>query len=115
MSYADVLVMPVQKRNLEHYRELSRKSEALWREYGAIDYHEWIADDVKPGKVTSFPQSLQLKDDEVVGVGVIIFKSRAHRDEVNAKVMADPRMKIDLDKAPFDAQRMFFGGFNPLY
>lgn len=115
MSYTDVFVVPVQKKNMERYREFARLSEELWREYGAVDYKEFIADDVKPGEVTSFPQSLQLKDDEIVGVGMVSFKSRAHRDEVNKKVMDDPRMKdLDMSKAPFDGKRMFFGGFTPL-
>jgi uncharacterized protein YbaA (DUF1428 family) len=111
MAYIDGLVIPVPKKNLDKYREEARKSAALWREYGALEYREWIADDVKPGEVTSFPQSLKLKDDETVVLAWIVYKSRAHRDEVNAKVMADPRMKIDLATLPFDAKRMFFGGF----
>lgn len=115
MAYIDGFVVPVPKKNIEAYKELASRSQKLWREYGALDYQEWIADDVKPGEVTSFPQSVQVKDDETVVLSWIVFKSRAHRDEVNAKVMADPRMKMDPSSFPFDGKRMIFGGFAPLF
>jgi uncharacterized protein YbaA (DUF1428 family) len=111
MAYTDGFVVPVPKKNLEQYRKLAQQACKVWREYGALDYHEWIADDVKPGEVTSFPQSVKLKDDETVVFAWILYKSRAHRDEVNAKVMADPRMKMEPSNLPFDGQRMFWGGF----
>ena len=86
------------------------------REHGALDYREWIADDVKPGKLTSFPQSVMLKPGEVVVFSWIVFKSRAHRDRVNAKVMKDPRLAdmMDPKSLPFDGKRMIYGGFKLL-
>ena len=88
---------------------------SIWREYGALEYHECVADDVKSGEVTSFPQAVKLKDDETVVFSWIVYKSRAQRDEVNAKVMNDPRMKdMDPKSLPFDGKRMFFGGFEPI-
>lgn len=114
MAYTDGFIVPVPKKNLEQYRALARQSAALWREYGALEYREWVADDVKPGEVTSFPQSVILKDDETVVFAWIVYKSRAHRDEVNEKVMKDPRMNMDPASMPFDAKRMIFGGFEPL-
>ena len=115
MAYVDGFVLAVPKKNLEKYRELARLADAVWREYGALDYREWIADDVKSGEVTSFPQSVKMKDDETVAFAWILYDSRAHRDEVNEKVMKDPRMKYDPATMPFDGQRMFFGGFKPLF
>ncbi len=115
MSYIDGFVVPVPKNKLEAYQDLARLAERVWREYGALEYREWIADDVKPGKLTSFPQSVQLKDDEVVVFSWIVYKSRADRDEINAKVMNDPRMKNDPSAWPFDGKRMIFGGFAPLF
>jgi uncharacterized protein YbaA (DUF1428 family) len=114
MSYVDGFVVPVPKNKLNEYREYARLGESVWREYGALDYQEFVADDVKPGKVTSFPQSVQLKDDETVVFSWITYKSRAHRDEVNEKVMKDPRMKNDPATWPFDGKRMIYGGFSPL-
>jgi uncharacterized protein YbaA (DUF1428 family) len=86
----------------------------VWKEYGALEYVEGVADDVPPGKVTSFPQSVKLKRDEVVVFSYIVYKSRAQRDQVNKQVMADPRMKMDPKSLPFDGKRMFWGGFKPL-
>ena len=92
---------------------MSRKSAKVWRDHGAIDYKECVADDVKPGKSTSFPQSVKLKPGETVVFSWILYKSRAHRDRVNRKVMADPRIASMMDpkKMPFDGRRMFWGGF----
>ena len=116
MSYVDGFVVPVKKDDMEKYRQIARQSGELWREHGALEYHEYVADDVKPGEVTSFPQSVQLKPDETVVLSWILFKSREHRDEVNAKVMSDARMEsmMKADDMPFDVKRMFFGGFAPL-
>jgi uncharacterized protein YbaA (DUF1428 family) len=116
MAYVDGFIVPVPKKNLDAYREVARKAGAVWREHGALDYREWVADDVKPGKVTSFPQSVQLEPDETVVFAWISFKSRAHRDEVNAKVMSDPRLETMMDPASmvFDAKRMIYGGFDSL-
>ncbi len=116
MAYIDGFLVPVPKRNLKAYRTLSTKAGKIWREHGAIDYWECVADDVKPGKVTSFPQSVKLKAGETVLFSWIVYKSRAHRDQVNARVMADPRLdKLMAGKrAPFDGKRMIYGGFKPL-
>jgi uncharacterized protein YbaA (DUF1428 family) len=116
MPYVDGFVVPVPKRNLKAYRRLAAQAGRIWREHGAVDYWECVADDVKPGKVTSFPRSVKLKAGETVLFSWIVFKSRAHRDQVNAKVIADPRLAKMMDgKAmPFDAGRMIYGGFKPL-
>src|SRR5262245_60270984 len=114
MAYIDGFVVPVPKANLGKYREFARLAATVWREYGALEYREWVADDVKPGKLTSFPQSVQLQADETVVFAWITYKSRAHRDEVNAKVMKDPRMQTEPAAWPFDGKRMIFGGFEPL-
>ena len=114
MSYIDGFIVPVPTGNLEEYKKFAQLASKVWREYGALDYREWIADDVKPGKLTSFPQSVQLTADETVVFSYIVYKSRAHRDEVNAKVMKDPRMQNDPAKWPFDGKRMIYGGFQPI-
>jgi uncharacterized protein YbaA (DUF1428 family) len=112
-NYVDGFVVPVPKKNIDAYRRMSRKAGKVWREYGALEYRECIADDVKPGKYTSFPQSVKLKPNEVVWFSWIVYKSRKHRDTVNAKVMKDPRIAnmMNLKDAPFDGKRMFWGGF----
>ena len=116
MAYVDVYVLPVPRRNIEQYREMATKAGTIWREHGALEYRECIADDVKAGQLTSFPQSVQLKDDELVIASYIVFSSRAERDEVNAKVMSDPRLADMMDPMtlPFDGKRMFWGGFETL-
>ena len=116
MPYVDGFVVPVPKRNLKAYRSLSTHAGKIWREHGALDYWECVADDVKPGKVTSFPQSVKLKAGETVLFSWIVYKSRAHRDQVNARVVADPRLDklMNGKRAPFDAKRMIYGGFKSL-
>jgi uncharacterized protein YbaA (DUF1428 family) len=116
MSYVDGFVVPVPKKDLAAYRRMARKAGKVWREHGALEYRECVADDVKPGKLTSFPQSVKLKPDEIVVFSWIVYGSRAQRDRVNKKVMADPRLAsmMDLKTLPFDAKRMFFGGFKVL-
>ncbi|HKC45835.1 MAG TPA: DUF1428 domain-containing protein [Burkholderiales bacterium] len=116
MAYIDGFVLPVPKRNLEAYRRMARTSGKVWREHGALAYMEGVADDVKVGKHTSFPQSVKLKPGETVVFAYILYKSRAQRDRVNAKVMKDPRLaKMMNPKAlPFDGKRMFWGGFKVL-
>jgi uncharacterized protein YbaA (DUF1428 family) len=111
--YVDGFVLPVPKRNVAAYRQFARKAGKVWREHGALAYVESVADDVKPGKWTSFPQSVKLKSNEIVWFAYIVFKSRRHRDAVNAKVMKDPRSAdmMDANNMPFDAKRMIFGGF----
>ena len=113
MRYVDGFVVPVPKKKVAAYRRMAQKAGKVWREHGAIEYFECVADDVKPGKHTSFPQSVKLKPGETVVFAYIVYKSRAHRDRVNAKVMKDPRLKSMMDpKAlPFDGKRMFWGGF----
>lgn len=112
-KYVDGFVLPVPKRNLDAYRRVARKAAKVWREHGALEVRECVADDVKPGKVTSFPQSVKVKRGETVVFSWITFKSRADRDRVNAKVMEDPRMAamMDAKDMPFDGQRMIYGGF----
>ena len=116
MAYVDGFVLPLPKANLGKYREIASKAGAVWREHGALSYHECIAEDVKPGKLTSFPQAVQLEPDEIVVFSWIVYESRARRDEINAKVMNDPRLKSMMDPAsmPFDGKRMIFGGFETL-
>ena len=116
MSYVDGFVLPVPKKNLAAYRRMATKAGKIWREHGALEYHECVADDVKPGKSTSFPQAVKLKPGEVVLFSWIVYKSRAQRDSVNKKVMSDPRLAFMMDpkKLPFDGRRMFWGGFKPI-
>src|SRR3979409_1204293 len=116
MNYVDAVVVPVPKRKLAAYRSLARLSGKIWRERGAREYCECAADDVKPGKRTSFPQSVKLKPGETVVFAYVVYKSRAQRDRVNAKVMKDPRLAemMDPKKLPFDGKRMFWGGFKLL-
>jgi uncharacterized protein YbaA (DUF1428 family) len=112
-NYVDGFVLPVPKKNAEAYRRIARKAGKIWREHGALAYAECIADDVKPGRYTSFPQSVKLKPNEAVWFSWIVFKSRRHRDQVNAKVMKDPRLAgmMDAKAMPFDGKRMIYGGF----
>ena len=115
-KYVDGFVLPVPKRKLAAYLKIAKIAGKVWRDHGAIEYVECVADDVKPGKITSFPQSVKLKKDEVVVFSWIVYKSRKHRDQVFGKVMADPRLlkMMDPKKMPFDGKRMFFGGFKTL-
>jgi uncharacterized protein YbaA (DUF1428 family) len=111
--YVDGFVLPIPKKNAALYRRIARKAGRIWREHGALEYRECVADDVPPGKVTSFPRSVKLGAGEAVWFSWIVFKSRAHRDRVNAKVMQDPRMAtmMDASRMPFDGKRMIYGGF----
>ena len=113
MRYVDGFVTPVPKKNLAAYRRMARKAGKIWRDHGALDFVECGADDAKPGKWTSFPQAVKLKADEVVWFSWIAFKSRRHRDRVNAKAMKDKRLApmMDPKAMPFDGKRMFWGGF----
>ncbi len=115
-KYVDGFVVPVPKANLAAYRRMARLAGKVWREHGALEYVECVADDVKPGKRTSFPQSVKLKPGEVVIFSYIVYKSRAQRDQVNKKVMADPRLAAMMNpkSMPFDGKRMFYGGFKLL-
>ena len=110
--YVDGFVVPVPKKNLAAYMKMARKVGKVWKEHGVLEYTECVADDVKPGKLTSFPQSVKLKPNETVVFAWVTYKSRKDRDRIMTKVMADPRL-AGMDKAPmpFDTKRMFFGGF----
>jgi uncharacterized protein YbaA (DUF1428 family) len=116
MPYVDGFIVAVPKKNLEAYRAMAKKAGKVWREHGALEYCEWVADDVQVGKRTSFPRSVKLKPGETVIFSWITYKSRAQRDRVNAKVMADKRLAgmMDIKSLPFDAKRMIFGGFESL-
>ncbi len=116
MAYVDGFVVPVPKKKLQAYRNMARKAGKIWREHGALQFRECVADDVKVGKRTSFPRSVKLKAGETVMFSYIAFKSRSHRDRVNAKVMKDPRLAdmMDPKSMPFDAKRMIYGGFKVL-
>ncbi len=112
MAYFDFMVIPAKADRMGDYKKLVTKSAKVWKKCGALSYAECVADDVKPGKSTSFPRSLKLKTDEVAVVAFIGFKSRKHRDQVWARMMKDPFMAgFDMKAAPFDGKRMFFGGF----
>lgn len=114
--YVDGFVLPIPKKNSARYRAVARRMGKIWREHGALEYVECIADDVKPGKLTSFPISVKLKAGEAVWFSWIVFRSRKHRDRVNAKVMEDPRVAkmmaaMGQGSSLFDAKRMIYGGF----
>ena len=113
MPYVDGFIVAVPKKNLAAYRRMARKAGKVWREHGALDYREWVAEDVKVGKRTSFPRSVKLKPGETVVFSWITYKSRAQRDRVNAKVMKDPRLAgmMNPKALPFDGKRLFWGGF----
>jgi uncharacterized protein YbaA (DUF1428 family) len=111
MTYVDGFVVAVPKQNLDAYKALARKAGEVWKEHGATAYVECIGDDVPYGKLTSFPRAVQAKDDEIVAFSWIVYQSRAQRDEINAKVMADPRLKAEMSNMPFDGKRMIYGGF----
>jgi uncharacterized protein YbaA (DUF1428 family) len=116
MQYVDGFVIPLPKKNIAAYRAIAKKAGKVWRDHGALEVKECIAEDVKVGKHTSFPQSVKLKPGETVVFSWIVFKSRAHRDRVNAKVMKDPRLAkmMDPKKMPFDGKRLIYGGFETL-
>ncbi len=115
-GYVDGFVMPLPKSNIERYREVATAAGGLWIEHGALDYKECLADDVQVGEVTSFPRSVKLEDGETVIFAWITYKSRAQRDKINKKVMADPRLgdMMNGKSMPFDGKRMIYGGFESL-
>jgi uncharacterized protein YbaA (DUF1428 family) len=115
MQYVDGFVVPVKRKQLRAYARIARQMGRLWRKHGALEYRECVADDVKRGKVTSFPRSVKLQRDEIVVFSYIVYRSRADRDRVNAKAMNAPIMKKMMKRPmPFDLRRMFFGGFETL-
>jgi uncharacterized protein YbaA (DUF1428 family) len=113
MAYVDGFLTPVPKKKIADYKRVSEKMGRILRELGALEFRECIADDVKWGKRTSFPRSVKQKAGETVFFSYVVFKSRAHRDRVNARVMKDKRVAATMDPKsfPFDAKRMIYGGF----
>ena len=114
--YVDGFLLPIPKRSKQAYLKMARLAGKVWREHGALDYKECIADDVKPGKWTSFPQAVKLKKNEVVWFSYIVYKNRKHRDRVLKKAMSDKRLAgmMDPKKLPFDGKRMIYGGFKTI-
>ena len=114
MKYVDGYVSPVPKKNLKTYIRMARVGEKMWRKYGALDYKECIGDDLKTKWGTPFPRMMKLKPGEVVVFSYIVFKSRAHRDRINAKVMKEMEKMCEPKEMPFDVKRMLYGGFKVL-
>lgn len=113
--YVDGFVLPVPKKNLEAYRRLARKGAKIWREYGALEYRECVGDDLDVKFGVPFPRRIKLKPGETVVFSWIVYRSKAHRDRVNAKIMKDPRMEaMCKGPMPFDPKRMLVGGFTVL-
>jgi uncharacterized protein YbaA (DUF1428 family) len=111
MAYVDGFVLAVPKDKLDAYKAMARLGAEVWMEYGALSYVECFGDDVPYGELTSFPRAVQAKEDEIVVFSWITYKDRASRDEINAKVMADERLKAYQSDMPFDGKRMIYGGF----
>ena len=111
MPYVDGFVLVVPRRNIEAYQAMARHAGQIWKEHGALSFVECIGDDTPYGELTSFPRAVQATDDEVVVFSWITYESREQRDAVNAKVMADPRLKDSMKDMPFDGKRMIYGGF----
>jgi uncharacterized protein YbaA (DUF1428 family) len=116
MRYVDGYVLPVPKKNLETYRRMAQKAAKIWRVHGALEYRECAGDDLDVKWGIPFPKVMKAKPGETVVFAWVVFKSRAHRDRVNAKVMKDPRLAnmMDPKDMPFDAKRMVYGGFKVL-
>ncbi len=111
MAYVDGFVVPVPKQNIEAYKTMARKAGAIWKEHGALAFVECLGDDVPYGELTSFPRAVQATEEETVVFSWIVYESREQRDAVNARVMADPRLKDSMSNMPFDGKRMIYGGF----
>jgi uncharacterized protein YbaA (DUF1428 family) len=116
MSYVDGFLVPVPKKKLGAYRRMAQKAAKVWRDHGALEVHECVADDVKVGKWTSFPRSVKLKRGETVVFSYIVYKSRKRRDAIMKKVMKDKRLADMMDPSamPFDGKRMIYGGFTSI-
>jgi uncharacterized protein YbaA (DUF1428 family) len=114
--YVDGFVLPIPKKNLQAYRRMAQKAGRVWRDHGALEYLECVGDDLDVKMGTSFPRRIKLKRGETVVFSWITFKSRTHRDSVNAKVMKDPRLAkmMDPKAMPFNVKRMVYGGFKVL-
>lgn len=113
-QYVDGFVLPVLKDRIEDYRRLAELASQVWREHGALDYRECVADDMEVPFGLPFPSMVQPRPDETIVFAWIVYASREERDRINAAVMSDPRMKMDLETAPFDCQRMAYGGFKTI-
>lgn len=114
MAYVDGFLLPIPTKNIDAYRRIAQKAGKIWREHGALEYRECVGDDLAVKMGVPFPRSLKLKRGETVVFAWIVYKSRAHRDRVNAKAMKDPRLAMDTKTMPFDAGRMSYGGFTVL-
>lgn len=116
MSYVDGFVLPVPKKNIPAYRRLAQKAAKIWKEHGALEYRECVGDDLAVKFGLPFPRTIKVKPSETVVFSWIVYKSRAQRDRVNAKVMKDPRLATMCDpkNMPFDCKRMSWGGFKVL-
>jgi uncharacterized protein YbaA (DUF1428 family) len=114
MSYVDGYVLAIPKKNLAVYRRMAQKAGKIWREHGALDYRECIGEDLQPKFGVPFTRLAKAKAGETIVFSWVVFKSRAHRDRVNAKVMSDPRLQGDAKTMPFDMKRMAYGGFTTL-
>ena len=115
-NYVDGFVIPLPKKNLNTYRRLAQKAGRVWKDHGALEFRECVGDDLNMEMGLSFPRGIKTKPGETVLFSYIVFKSRAHRDRVNAKVMKDPRLAkmMDPKAMPFDVKRMMYGGFNTI-
>lgn len=114
MTYVDGFVLPISKDKVQAYRAIARKAGRIWMEHGALEYRECVGEDLDSQQDNSFTRKLRLKPGETVVFAWIVYKSRAHRDRVNKKVMSDPRLKGDVASMPFDHRRMHYGGFETI-
>ena len=115
-NYIDAIVIPVPRANLETYKRMSSEWGNAHLKRGALYYSDSISDDVQPGKLTSFPQAVQLREGEVIALAWVVYRSREDRDRISEEVMDDPQLKQSMDpsKMPFDGKRMFWGGFETI-
>jgi uncharacterized protein YbaA (DUF1428 family) len=115
-TYVDGFVLPVPKRKMEAYRRLAQKASKIWREHGALEYRECVAEDLRTQVGLTFPKGIKARPGETVVFAYIVYKSRAHRDKVNAKVMKDPRITemCSPEDTPFDCKRMLYSGFKTI-
>jgi len=112
--YVDGFLLPVPKKNVAAYARIARKAGKIWIEHGALEYRECLGEDLHIKGLLPFPRAVKVKPSETVFFSWIVFRSRKHRDTVNAKVMRDPRLKMDAKTMPFDFKRMYCGGFEML-
>ncbi len=116
MSYVDGYVLPIPKKNVAAYKKMASKAAKVWKDHGALEYHECVGEDMSPGFGVTFPAAFKAKKTETIVFAYVVFKSRAHRDKVNTAVMKDPRLcnMVDMKKMPFDCKKMVWGGFKSL-